>query len=1051
MLVRASCISSLYINARCPRTCLRSRKLITAAAKRTYATDSEINEDGVGNAALFSRAQARSAGHPKGDPPSLDLLTRHIGMIYTRKADPISERSEVRRIVDLLPTFEWRSATTHLDTALLMITPRLASLLQEDMSSSQGTTQSFLESVMKRLFPRLWHMKLNEDGYPALNHSGETGGEECLTPEYLRWSQSHKSFSELNAIIGVVDKLPGPQQSSAVFAEGLEGMAYFIGSSRDMTWQERQDSARDAAQLKFRYSSGPLGLSSNGDFELNGIASLAVPMANTLFINGQSSTLRRITWSRSCDTGHRWAHSSATQLTTVDIAVRQSCQLFGDLCLAPLTKFRPITSALGNVISSIEVDGTSQPASRELEAAVDDVRQTTKLAGDATSLPFSNVYAMLRSAAWQTPRKTYKNVFDGQRIHRVTGGGGGWGDRAGILSLEPAVSFDTSGQTSTNAADTPFAAIDFDAPELPDITSALDGLRQRSNDIVQPDDMIAFYHDQAVRNVPNHPSLRMDRYPQQLRDAWHRNNNQQLVLLGTAVDPNYTYAEESSEERQRWTTGDNMSPPVKEFHDTTTEKLAHGELVLIKDRFGVLSERGVALDFIGIRKSTKRRKSKTNSDGSKAPQEADERDAGAGQATANSTSTSTERHGDGDANATIANEDIEPASNIQEGLEQADRLRETDELHTAVDNSDDSTSVRNKDVPNDETPVHIRTLLPVAQSYVVTYASQVDPDNPNRKPSSRKADLPKNWQRMLGMRDMPVGHAQRVLRKSGISKERMKAMIESGELAAALKREQLARAPDAVPESEQPSSEGERINAAAADPKQSQDRARQDQTISRGARLQALRERRERESRSPSSSPYDDEAVAVETPSQDSAAHVIERHHHTELRMDDSTAGSGSNVQTLKHLLGDLTLSDTYKRAALDEALAKGTATAGMVQEWAEARGQVEEQRELANGVRKMVDLISEFERIRKERRKLSRELEKREKAKNKMRIRIKYGNKAMREEEKALKEREKVKKERRDLGHDLAREMARSRKEKAKEKERARERGTWSELFKEM
>jgi hypothetical protein len=101
---------------------------------------------------------------------------------------------------------------------------------------------------------------------------------------------------------------------------------------------------------------------------------------------------------------------------------------------------------MGNVLAEIEIDGKSVPASQELEETV-----TKHVASEPGGGPVL-VYALIRPPGMRPATEQAKKaavrrsnyrilsaIWRGARLHKVTGGGGGWGKKKGLLSLDTAV------------------------------------------------------------------------------------------------------------------------------------------------------------------------------------------------------------------------------------------------------------------------------------------------------------------------------------------------------------------------------------------------------------------------------------------------------------------------------------------------------------------------------------------------------------------------------------------------------------------------------------
>ena len=103
------------------------------------------------------------------------------------------------------------------------------------------------------------------------------------------------------------------------------------------------------------------------------------------------------------------------------------------LPLKQLTFPRRIEAGMGNILkqTSSETD-TPQGASRELEKAVLDYISSS------STPPLSEKLSIFARLTPHSPT-AHENLFTapGARIHRVLSGGGGWGNKAGLLSLDP--------------------------------------------------------------------------------------------------------------------------------------------------------------------------------------------------------------------------------------------------------------------------------------------------------------------------------------------------------------------------------------------------------------------------------------------------------------------------------------------------------------------------------------------------------------------------------------------------------------------------------------
>ena len=176
-----------------------------------------------------------------------------------------------------------------------------------------------------------------------------------------------------------------------------------------------------------------------------------LPVANTVFCNGKTSTIL----------AQRWVVTSTQESgsplrLTEEIALpQQSLQMDGvvddqslqtgymfSVLLTPITPPRIVAGATGNIIRTVQM-GTSPedsvPASTELEMAVARESRTLKFRGEMVG-----VWALVTprenriSRPYARPARIHQNAIDsGSRLHKVLSGGGGWGNKQGLLALDP--------------------------------------------------------------------------------------------------------------------------------------------------------------------------------------------------------------------------------------------------------------------------------------------------------------------------------------------------------------------------------------------------------------------------------------------------------------------------------------------------------------------------------------------------------------------------------------------------------------------------------------
>lgn len=295
-----------------------------------------------------------------------------------------------------------------------------------------------------------------------------------------------------------------------------------------------------------------------------------LPVANTLFHNGQPSTMFATRWVSSTDPMPRNEYMRTRKINLAqqtlnmvgmlaDDDLRHRSKLF--LGLQPITVPRVIAAGLGNIVRELYVGRESKvtvPASEELENAISREIENSK---NPDQRP--GVWALI------TPRKRWVDepqigtpnaahwIERGSRLHRILSGGGGWGMKKGLLALDP---------------ETNFHSPQLEAYQASEDGEATDGkLGQALEGIIRPGDIITFFLF-SKSSEKSRPKKRDKKLAPTRRD-WHV-NSPPSVCFGSApstadVAPNQSTATGEEEPRFR--------------------------RILIARHFGMLSEQGMSL------------------------------------------------------------------------------------------------------------------------------------------------------------------------------------------------------------------------------------------------------------------------------------------------------------------------------------------------------------------------------------------------------------------------------------------------------------------------
>lgn len=315
----------------------------------------------------------------------------------------------------------------------------------------------------------------------------------------------------IHTLVAVVDRLPAPSitedsedgvdratvrvKPPPVAENGYEGIAYALADANYLP------SYTDSQEMADPLDGSPstitlhkfLKFEDEHKTQSSCINTIQIPLANTIFHTGYSATMF----------SHQWKKPKGT----TDINLEKKTQLkhlsihwpdtFWDrrfvtlsIPLIPLTAPRCIEAGMGNIIRRVlGSDQKSMTASQELEETVPQYFSSRGIPPHSMTvwalvipqdiiLPVANKMTdllakevpnsenaetdspnlnSLFTALWRRNPPGWNDVVwsavtQGARLHRVLSGGGGWGKKAGLLSLDPDMSYNKLHQTSRDSA-----------------------------------------------------------------------------------------------------------------------------------------------------------------------------------------------------------------------------------------------------------------------------------------------------------------------------------------------------------------------------------------------------------------------------------------------------------------------------------------------------------------------------------------------------------------------------------------------------------------------
>ena len=306
--------------------------------------------------------------------------------------------------------------------------------------------------------------------------------------------------------------------------------------------------------------------------------SLQLPVANTLFQNGKTSTLFAQRWNLPFS-----KESTIEQIFSEKVWLSQQSVAMGDVFgdegmrlqfdhlvhshLVPITPARTITAAIGNIVRKISVGDVSTeaaPASEELERAISTAIQQGQIPAQQ-----AGVWALIRPkkyAALDGAAQTQGTVLDtiqyailsGGRLHKVLSGGGGWGEKHGLLALDPDSNYSHHDQASE--------------PSLRDNQDVEAEKREALGEVAKPGDTITFY----VYKSPSETEAADIHIPA----YWDTSQAAAATLIFGSLP--------------------STMDAIPEADNTEADGHGQSELRVEKNHFGMLSEQGMSLEVIEL-------------------------------------------------------------------------------------------------------------------------------------------------------------------------------------------------------------------------------------------------------------------------------------------------------------------------------------------------------------------------------------------------------------------------------------------------------------------
>ncbi|KAI1744076.1 hypothetical protein F4680DRAFT_406111 [Xylaria scruposa] len=281
---------------------------------------------------------------------------------------------------------------------------------------------------------------------------------------YKSTSTVQTNRPSLHVLSGISDSLSSRRPSN----EASSGFSVLYGPADSILpglWgKEGFDGTSQDSSACVSFLTNPL-LRNTGTLEIT------VPLANTVFQNGRRSTLYASRWDTSSEGSMALRMKRPKTIQRIAEKDGPVDHTLSMIPLLPLTPPRKIVAGLGNIVRQVEVDGSVTPASTELEAIIPKIfEERAQLNPTSTPRPigvwcwvipphcmragkFDNL-RLFRAGSSQTEADVALSSMEifsellssGCRLHRILSGGGGWGLKQGLLSLDPETNFSLPGQ-----------------------------------------------------------------------------------------------------------------------------------------------------------------------------------------------------------------------------------------------------------------------------------------------------------------------------------------------------------------------------------------------------------------------------------------------------------------------------------------------------------------------------------------------------------------------------------------------------------------------------
>lgn len=175
---------------------------------------------------------------------------------------------------------------------------------------------------------------------------------------------------------------------------------------------------------------------------------IGLRLANTIFVNGKDTTIFGTSWVWDNNSNEYVLNKSVDLTSCVVTATTQTVDPTLVLPLDQVTERRRVITSMGNILRQLAkfTDATSTepiPASTDLEKELPRYIKEHNIVDQRVSVwaLVEKPELVVADSGASAHDRLIQSLKQGGKLHRVMSGGGGWGKKQGLLSLDPEVSF----------------------------------------------------------------------------------------------------------------------------------------------------------------------------------------------------------------------------------------------------------------------------------------------------------------------------------------------------------------------------------------------------------------------------------------------------------------------------------------------------------------------------------------------------------------------------------------------------------------------------------